>query len=189
MFAACRNLDPRSARSVAVFQSLEKALAFLGVPASERPPSASTAVLLVEDFKGFRMFLRHSVLRIPRLQIVGEAADGLQALRKAEDLQPDLILLDVDLPSLSGIEVARRISSVAPRARILFVGQVGHSSVVREALQAGAAGYVHKLHVASDLQPAIEAVLAGRRFVSRGLGVSLDEEILSSHREPSGQPS
>jgi DNA-binding NarL/FixJ family response regulator len=99
------------------------------------------------------------------LQIVGEASDGLEAVRKAKELQPDLILLDIDLPTLNGIQVARRLRDLVPQARILFVSVESSADVVREALNMGGSGYVYKLHVGSELLPAIETVLAGKQFV------------------------
>src|ERR1700746_4217405 len=78
----------------------------------------------------------------PELEIVGEDTDGLQALQRADKLQPDLILLDIGLPSLNGIEVARQVLKLSPKSRILFVSQESSADVVREALGTGAHGYV-----------------------------------------------
>ena len=98
-----------------------------------------------------------------------EASDGTEALEKAEKLQPDLVVLDIGLPKLNGIEVAKRLRQLAPQAIILFLSQEPSSDVVREALRMGALGYVHKARAGSELLPAIEAVLGGNRYVSRGL--------------------
>ena len=103
------------------------------------------------------------------LQIVGEASDGLEAVQKANLLQPDLILLDIDLPTLNGIQVARRLRDLVPRAKVLFLSVESSSDVVREALNMGGSGYVHKLAVGSELLPAIETVLGGKQFVGSGL--------------------
>jgi DNA-binding NarL/FixJ family response regulator len=103
------------------------------------------------------------------LRIVGEASDGLQAVQKAEELQPDLILLDIGLPTINGIEAARLISRLVPSARILFVSQNNDPDLVTAALSSGARGYVLKENAQTDLLPAIEAVLRGDRFVRRGL--------------------
>ena len=96
----------------------------------------------------------------------------LTELRKAEELQPDLILLDIGLPNLNGLEVAERVGKLVPRAKILFLSQESSPEVVREALSLGAQGYVHKLGVHSHLLPAIEAVLGGERFVSNSIEFS-----------------
>ena len=101
-----------------------------------------------------------------------EAADGLEAVQKAEELQPDVILLDINLPKMHGFEVAREVRRLAPHARLLFMSQESSPDVVREALSLGADGYVQKISAATDLLPAIEAVLAGRRFVSRSVALT-----------------
>ena len=99
------------------------------------------------------------------MQIVGEASDGLQAVKKAEELQPDLILLDIGLPTINGIEAACRISRVVPGAKILFVSQINDADVVTAVLSNGAKGYVRKENALTDLLPAVESVLRGDRFV------------------------
>jgi DNA-binding NarL/FixJ family response regulator len=125
-------------------------------------------VLVVDDYEPFRRFIC-STLRRPELQIVGEASDGLEAVQQAEELQPDLIVLDLGLPTLTGIEAARRIRKLSPRSKILFVSQESSADVVQEALALGALGYVVKAHAGSDLLPAVGAVLEGRQFVGKGL--------------------
>lgn len=129
----------------------------------------SQSVLVVEDFEPFRRFICSTLVQRSELEIVGEVADGLQAVEKAEELQPDLILLDIGLPTLNGIEAACRISRVAPAAKVLFVSQQHDPDVVTAALSNGAKGYVRKENAKTDLLPAVEAVLRGNRFVSRGL--------------------
>jgi len=103
------------------------------------------------------------------LEVVCEVADGLVAVQKAEELNPDLILLDISLPSLNGIEAGRQIRKVAPNAKILFLSQESSEDVVQEALSLGARGYVIKTQAGSELLPAVEAVLQGKKFVSKGV--------------------
>jgi DNA-binding NarL/FixJ family response regulator len=98
----------------------------------------SVHVLVVEDYDPFRRFICSTLRSNPELQIVGEVSDGLEAVQKAEELQPDLILLDLGLPSLNGIEAARRIRNLSPKSKILFVSQESAADVVREALSVGA---------------------------------------------------
>jgi DNA-binding NarL/FixJ family response regulator len=124
--------------------------------------------LVVEDFEGFRRLICSILQQKDGFQIT-EASDGLEAIQRAQEQAPDLILLDIGLPRLNGMEVARRIRRLAPFSRILFLTQESSSDVVREALSIGALGYVHKSHVRTELLSAIEAVLSGKRFVSSGL--------------------
>jgi CheY-like chemotaxis protein len=126
-------------------------------------------ILVVDDFDQFRQFLVSTLQEKAEFEIT-EASNGLEALQKAEE-QPDLVLLDISLPGLNGIEVARRLRRLAIPPKIVFVSQEFSSEVVVEALDLGALGYVHKLRAGSDLLPAIEAALEGRRFVSGDLEI------------------
>ena len=102
----------------------------------------------------------------PELQIISEVSDGLEAVQKALELQPALIVLDIALPSLNGIEAARRIRKISPKSTILFLSQESSADVVQEALCLGALGFVIKIHAARDLLVAVEAVLRNEQFVS-----------------------
>jgi len=137
-------------------------------------------ILVVDDFEDFRRFVC-SVLQ-PRAEFqITEASNGLEALQKAEQLQPDLILLDIGLPELNGLEVAKRVRKLVPAAEILFLSQESSPDVVREALNLGALGYVNKLRSQTDLLPAIDAVLRGRQFVSGGLELGTDDQPPNRH--------
>jgi|SRR5271167_2400345 len=125
------------------------------------------SILLVEDFAPFRKLTRAILSERPGWQIVGEVSDGLAAVQQATELKPDLILLDIGLPKMNGIEAARQILQRAPDSKILFVSQESSPDIVQETLRLGASGYVVKTSVGRDLLPAIEAVLQGRTFVSR----------------------
>ncbi len=103
------------------------------------------------------------------LQVVGEAGDGIEAVQRARELQPDLILLDIGLPKLNGIEAASRIHHVVPGVKIFFVTQHTDPDVVRAALSNGAKAYLFKADAASELLPAIGAVLRGEVFVSHNI--------------------
>ena len=137
----------------------------------------SLKILVVEDFEEFRRVVC-SLLQ-PRTELQVElSSDGLEAVQKAEAMQPDLILLDIGLPTLNGMEVARRVHKLAPGAKILFFSVESDIDLVVEALTLGAA-YVHKTRAQRDLLPALEAVIRGQRFVSDGLLPTLPSNLLS----------
>ena len=131
--------------------------------------ASTVRVLVVDDYEPFRRFVCSTLDQMPDLQVVGEASDGLEAVRKAEELKPDLIVLDIGLPSLNGIEVARRIRKLCPECKILFMSQESSVDVAQAAFSSGAIGYVVKAHAGSELFAAMESVCHGRRFVSKGL--------------------
>jgi DNA-binding NarL/FixJ family response regulator len=123
-------------------------------------------VLIVDDFEPWRHFLRSTLLKLPQLEIVGEESDGLSAVRSAEELQPDLIILDISIPHLNGIEAGRRIRTLSPNSKILFASADRTSETVEAALRTGAGGYLVKADAGANLLPAIETVLHGKLFVS-----------------------
>jgi DNA-binding NarL/FixJ family response regulator len=129
----------------------------------------SFKILVVEDFDRFREFVVLSLREKAEFQLIYEASDGLEAVQRAEELQPDLILLDIGLPHLSGIEAGRRIRKVSPNSKILFVSQELSADVVQEALHLGAHGYLLKSDAGVELLPAVDAVLHGRHYLSRRL--------------------
>jgi DNA-binding NarL/FixJ family response regulator len=128
----------------------------------------STRILVVEDFEPVRRLLCSVLQEASGLQIVGEVSDGLEATRQAETLQPDVILLDIGLPTLNGIEAARQIRRLAPESKIIFVSQESSPDIVQEALSLGAWGYVLKTRVASDLLATVEAARLAGQFNSPG---------------------
>jgi DNA-binding NarL/FixJ family response regulator len=142
-------------------------------------------VLVVEDYEPWRRFISTTLQKQPELEISGQVSDGLEAVQQAKELQPDLILLDVGLPTINGIETARRIREVSPASKILFVSETQSPEIAKEALNTGAGGYVLKSDAASDLLPAIKAVLQGKRFISASLaGHLLVATTLSAQTMP-----
>jgi DNA-binding NarL/FixJ family response regulator len=127
---------------------------------------STVRILVVDDFEMFRQFLVELLGKRPELQVVGEASDGLEAIHKAVELQPDLIVLDIGLPSLDGIAVARQLRSLVPESKIVFLTQESSADVMQEAFRVGARGYVTKNKLLDDLFAAVEAVLSGKTFVS-----------------------
>jgi DNA-binding NarL/FixJ family response regulator len=130
---------------------------------------STTRIFVVDDFEPCRRFVSTTLQKQLTLQVIGEAVDGLEAVQKAHQQQPDLILLDIGLPTLNGIEAARRIRELSPKSKILFVSENRSWDIVEEALRTGAGGYVVKSDAAGELLPAVHAVLGGKRFVSASL--------------------
>jgi CheY-like chemotaxis protein len=120
------------------------------------------------NFEPFRAFITSTLAQQPGLQIIGELADGLEAVGRAAELHPDLILLDIGLPSLNGIAAARRIREHSPQSKILFVSGDKSSEIIEEALSIGG-GYLVKSDAGRQLLVAIGAVLQGKRYLSSSL--------------------
>ena len=119
-------------------------------------------VLVVDDFEGWRLYLSATLREVPEIQVIGEAADGLEAIQKAQAMRPDLVLLDIGLPHFNGIEVAQRLRRMFPECQIIFFSENRSSDVREEALRAGASAYVIKSESATELLTAINAVLKRR---------------------------
>ena len=126
-------------------------------------------LLLVDDFGAFRTVVSSLLRERPELQIVAEASEGIEAVQKARQLQPSLILLDIGLPKLNGIAAARQIRELAPQSKIIFVTQETSADIMKEAIGLGAMGYVVKDRVQSELLQAIDSVLKGKQFIGSGL--------------------
>jgi len=144
---------------------------------------ASVRLVVVEDHEQFRRFIYSTLEKVPELQVVDFASDGLAAVQKAAELQPDLILLDIGLPKLTGIEAARRIRKLSPESKILFVSQESSADIVREALGTGASGYVVKTDAGRELLEAVSAVLRGELFVGArfsGQDFARDSNVVAS---------
>ncbi len=128
--------------------------------------ATAVRVLVVEDFEPFLQFISSTLAKRRDLHVVGEVSDGMEAVQEAVELKPDLILMDIGLPSLNGIEAARQIRKLVPESKIIFFSQEYSADVVQEALGLGAWGYVVKTR-GNDLLAAVDAVMLGKRFVSR----------------------
>jgi DNA-binding NarL/FixJ family response regulator len=125
-----------------------------------------STILVVEDHAAVRKAICLQLGEWPEFRVIGEASDGLEAVQLVSDLEPDLVLLDIGLPRLGGMEVARLIRSTVPSARVVFVSMESSPDIVRQAFGVGAMGYVNKLHLQNDLRPALQAAVSGRQFAS-----------------------
>ena len=134
-----------------------------------RLPVPIETILLVDDFKPWRDEVYSILQEQAKYRVVGEASDGTEALQLAKQLKPALILLDIGLPKLDGIEVAKRLLQLLPEAKIIFLTQNDDPEVVRAGLSTGAQGYVLKTDAESELIPAVASALGGDSFVSSGI--------------------
>lgn len=128
-------------------------------------------ILIVEDHRAWRSAIFSLLQSEPDFQIIDQAVDGLEGVRKAIETSPDIILLDIGLPGLNGLEAARQIRQVCPASRILFFSEYRSTEMAEEALRIGAGGYVIKSRAGDELVLAIRAVLAGKVFLSAGIDV------------------
>lgn len=140
--------------------------------ASHNKTRLDARILIVEDFPPFRRFISSILGNRLGLTVIGEVSDGLDAVQKAAVLKPDLILMDIGLPTINGIEAARQIHELYPKSKIVFLSQETSTDIVKEALSTGAWGYVVKANAASQLLGVVEAVVSGTRFLSTDTFVS-----------------
>ncbi|MEY3283702.1 MAG: hypothetical protein RIR86_1715 [Acidobacteriota bacterium] len=138
-----------------------------------------TTVLLVDDHAVVRQGFRMIISAEPDFEVIGEASNGREAVQEAELLQPDIVLMDVSMPELNGIEATRRIVAVAPRTRILALSMHRDSVYVREILRAGASGYLLKEAGDQDLLTAIRAVAQGQGYLSP----AVSDAVLNDYRK------
>jgi DNA-binding NarL/FixJ family response regulator len=136
----------------------------LHIPAKEKCP---IRIIVVEDYEPFRQLICSMLQERAEFQVIGQASDGLEAIEKAEELQPDLILLDIGLPKLDGIAAGRQIRKVVPKSKIVFLSQETDTEIVKAAFSAGANGYVVKSDAGEEMFEALNAVIQDGRFVSR----------------------
>jgi DNA-binding NarL/FixJ family response regulator len=120
--------------------------------------------LIVDDFEQWRHEVRSVLAGDPGIEVVAECSDGLDAVAKATELEPDLVLLDVQLPGMNGFVAAQRITKIYPDTKILFLSAEGSLELLREALKIGA-GLVAKTHAARDLLPTIWSVIRNEPIV------------------------
>ncbi len=126
-------------------------------------------VLVVDDSTQWRGVVLRYFETKTGYKIIGVALNGLEAIQKVDELRPDLVLMDINLPGINGIEATRQIYKTYPGSKIIFVSIIDDSAIVQAAFDVGGSGYILKHDFAQDLFPGIRAVLDGRPFVSRSL--------------------
>lgn len=143
-------------------------------------------LLVVDDNQAVRREICTFLSLQPGLEVVAEASDGFEAIRMAETSQPDVVLLDISLPGLNGLQAAPLIKQVAPRAELLFVTLHDNPFFVREAFSAGALGFITKTDVPAELAAAVHAVHMKAKFVSKHLVHVVLEKLAAPPPRPSG---
>lgn len=136
-----------------------------------------TTIVLADDHALVRQGIRALLVATAEFNVVGEASDGLEALDLAERLRPDVLIVDVSMPGLSGLEVTRRVSRHLPQTRVIVLSMHSHEAYVLEALRNGALGYVLKGAQVSELVEAIRTASAGHHYLS----LPLNECVIAAY--------
>ena len=138
----------------------------------------NTTILLVDDHDSVRDGVRRLLDPYPRLTVIGEANDGRAAVRKVSELAPNVVILDISMPLLDGIEATRQILAINPETCVLILSMYSDKTSVSQALAAGASGYLVKTSLAKELVNAIDTVLSGNRYLSQKIEHSMLVESL-----------
>lgn len=147
-----------------------------------------TTVVLADDHPVVRVGLRALIEDVQGLRVVGEAGDGLEAVEMVEELRPDVLVLDLMMPGLGGLEVIRRVRAISPGTRIVVLSLYSDEPYVVEALRSGACGYVVKEASASELVRAIQEVCDGRYYLSSQLAQRAIEVYLQTSAADAHDP-
>ena len=150
---------------------------------------SAMTILLAEDHQIVRQGLRALLESEPDFRIVGEASDGLEAIQLVEQLRPDVVLVDLMMPGLNGLDVTKAVKQRSPQTQIIILSMHDSEAYVVEALKKGAAGYVLKKSSARDLVEAINRVTAGHRYLSPSLSErALDAYVLHMRQAQESGP-
>jgi DNA-binding NarL/FixJ family response regulator len=147
-----------------------------------------TTIIVADDHHVVRQGLRALLEAEPDFRLVGEAGDGLGTVQLVERLKPDVLIIDLMMPGLNGLEVTRQVSQRSPRTRVVILSMHANEAYVLEALRNGASGYVLKDSSAADLVQAIREVVAGRRYLSPPLSERAIEAYVQKAADASLDP-
>ena len=142
-----------------------------------------TRIVLADDHALVRQGIK-SLLEREGMQVIAEAGDGQEAVRHAESLNPDIVVMDIGMPTLNGMDAARELGRCCPKTKPILLTQHDEDQYVSEALDAGVKGYVLKSQVASDLLLAIHQVLKGQVYLSPGISGAVMAAYRSKSRRP-----
>ena len=141
-------------------------------------------ILVADDHTLVRAGLTSLIARLPEMEVVGEAADGRQALRMVRDLLPDIVLMDISMPGLNGLEAAERIHGIHPKTKIIILSMHANEEYVAQALKAGASGYLLKDAATAELEMALKSVSMGQFYLSPAISRQVVDNFL--HGGPTG---
>jgi DNA-binding NarL/FixJ family response regulator len=150
--------------------------------------TVSVSVLLVDDHPIVRQGLRNLLESIPEFRVIGEAGDGLQALEMVEKVQPQVLVIDVMMPGLTGIEVTQRVKRQWPATKVIILSMQNNEAYVVSALKSGASGYILKDTGPEELVDAIRTVVKGERYLSKQLSERLINAYVSKVDEAEVDP-
>lgn len=145
-------------------------------------------VLLVDDHTIVRDGLGALLEADPEIRVVGNAANGRQALRQVEELRPDVIIMDISMPELNGIEATRKILEISPQVRVIILSMLGTADHVFHALQAGVCGYLLKESAGREVKEAVQAVYSGQLYFSRPITQTLVKDYLVQREQAQKSP-
>ena len=137
----------------------------------------SARVLLADDHPIVRAGIRVELERLPKVQIVGEASDGRQALEMAGTLKPDIVFMDISMPGLNGLEATARMTKDFPQVRVVILSRHENEEYYWQALRSGACGYLLKKAAIAELAPALQRVLDGEIYLSREISARLRNKL------------
>jgi DNA-binding NarL/FixJ family response regulator len=135
-------------------------------------------ILIADDHTLVRAGLTSLIARLPEMEVVAEAADGRQALRLVRDLQPDIVLMDIAMPGLNGLESAERIHGIHPKIKIVILSMHASEEYVAQALKAGASGYLLKDAATAELEMALKSVSMGQFYLSPAISRQVVDNFL-----------
>jgi len=135
-------------------------------------------ILIADDHTLVRAGLTSLIARLPEMEVVAEAADGRQALRLVRDLQPDIVLMDIAMPGLNGLESAERIHGIHPKIKIIILSMHASEEYVAQALKAGASGYLLKDAATAELEMALKSVAMGQFYLSPAISRQVVDNFL-----------
>ncbi len=151
---------------------------------TDRPVSARVRLLIVDDHPIVRKGIRLCLARHPQLEVVGEAGDGREALRRVRELQPDIVLMDIDMPEMSGLAAAEWMHRELPDVKVLILSMHSNTEYVLRIIQSGARGFVLKEAPAEELVRAIEIVHAGEAYFSPDVARVALNQFVHNQRQP-----